>query len=339
MNDVEVLIQATRRLTTFVLIFIICVIGSVVFHFGVSAEWFDWVDRVEERLPDIHSSSGVWQAPDPLTIPKNEEGELISYGRELIQHTGLYLGPKGKVRRISNGMNCQNCHLQGGTKPFAANYSAVASTYPKRRKRSGQIEGFERRVNDCLERSLNGSKLAVDSREMKAMVAYLIWVGKDVERGKTPEGWGLKALPLLNRAADPVKGQIVYGQFCARCHGDNGEGIPAENNVEWKYPPLWGSNSYNTGAGLFRISKFAAFVKANMPYGISYENALLTDEEAWDVAAYVNSRPRPHKEFPGDWPELADKPVDHPFGPYADNYPEEIHKFGPFHLIPPPKKQ
>lgn len=100
--------------------------------------------------------------------------------------------------------------------------------------------------------------------------------------------------------------------------------------MEWKYPPLWGTSSYNTGAGLYRLSKFASFIKANMPFGATFENPLLTDEQAWDIAAYVNSRPRPHREFPKDWPDLSWKPKDYPFGPYADYYSEKEHKYGPF---------
>src|SRR5262245_58327574 len=74
-----------------------------------------------------------WEAPDSATIPKTEAGDLVRYGRALISHTAHYLGPKGTVARISNGMNCQNCHLDGGTKPWGNNYSAVSSTYPRYR--------------------------------------------------------------------------------------------------------------------------------------------------------------------------------------------------------------
>ena len=73
----------------------------------------------------------LWKAPDSTLIPETPEGDMIRYGRELISHTAKYLGPKGKVRAVSNGMNCQNCHLRGGTVPFGNNYAAVASSYPK----------------------------------------------------------------------------------------------------------------------------------------------------------------------------------------------------------------
>jgi thiosulfate dehydrogenase len=125
----------------------------------------------------------------------------------------------------------------------------------------------------------------------------------------------------------------VYEKYCGRCHGNNGEGVMHASGLEYTYPPLYGEHSYNKGAGLFRLSKFAAFVKSNMPYGVSYENPFLTDEEAWDVAAFVNSMPRPEKDLSGDWPDITKKPFDHPFGPYADGFTEEQHKFGPFDPI------
>src|SRR6516225_1175414 len=108
----------------------------------------------------MKKQSSRWHAPDSLSIPKTEEGRLISYGRELIKHTSIYLGPKGKVMHTTNGMNCQNCHLEAGTKFFGNNYSAVAATYPRLRDRSGMVESVEKRVNDCIERSLNGTSIA-----------------------------------------------------------------------------------------------------------------------------------------------------------------------------------
>jgi thiosulfate dehydrogenase len=278
----------------------------------------------------------TWSPPDSLTIPNTEAGDLIRYGRELVAHTSVYLGPSGTVASITNGMNCQNCHLNSGKKIFGNNYSAVASTYPKFRARSGTIETIEKRVNDCIERSLDGKPLHPASKELKAFVAYISWVGKDVEKGITPPGAGLWNLPPLDRAASPEKGKKIFLRHCVLCHGKDGQGVKHDARSEWKYPPLWGPLSYNTGAGLFRLSRLAGYVKANMPNGASFDNPILTDEEAWDVAAFVNSMPRPHKVFAADWPDISSKPFDHPFGPYADNFSEKQHKFGPFHEI---KKQ
>lgn len=275
----------------------------------------------------------VWRAPDSTLIPATAEGDLIRYGKDLISHTAKYLGPRGTVRAISNGMNCQNCHLKSGTKPFGNNYAAVVSTYPKFRARSGAIETIEKRINDCLERSLNGQKLEEDSREMKAIIAWFKWLGKDVAVNSSPKGTGLISLPFLSRPADPVNGEVVYKKHCQLCHGISGEGVRHPDSVEWTYPPLAGRESYNTGAGLYRLSRFAGYVKSNMPNGTTYENPVLTNEEAWDVAAYINSLSRPEKHFREDWPDVKAKPFDHPFGPYADSFSEQEHKYGPYEKI------
>jgi thiosulfate dehydrogenase len=280
-----------------------------------------------------NDDNDLWVAPDSSQIPNTPHGQLIRYGRDLIAHTSVYLGPKGKVKAATNGMNCQNCHLNAGTKPYGNNYSAVRSTYPKFRARSGTNETIEKRVNDCIERSLNGNKLEDSSREMRAIVSYIEWLGKDVPNGVSPRGVGLPDLPLLARPADPEKGQLVFALRCIRCHGSNGEGRMHENDLEWRYPPLYGNGSYNIGAGLYRLSRFAGYVKANMPSDNFSGQPVLTDEEAWDVAAFINSQQRPVKDFSMDWPDIAGKPFDHPFGPYADSFSEEQHKYGPFDVI------
>lgn len=284
-------------------------------------------------LPVGIKIQNMWSAPDTSSIPAGSDGDLIRYGKKLVAHTSEYLGPKGTVMNISNGMNCQNCHLDAGTKPFGNNYSAVASTYPKFRPRSGTNETIEKRVNDCFERSLNGVALDSASREMRALVAYIHWLGKDVEKGKSPAGSGIIQLPFLDRAASPENGRIVYEQKCVTCHGNAGEGMPNPDGKSYIYPPLWGTNSYNLGAGLYRLSRFAGYVKANMPLGATYDAPQLTDEEAWDVAAYVNSMYRPSKDLRNDWPDISKKPIDHPFGPYTDGFSEEQHKLGPFKPI------
>lgn len=287
-------------------------------------------DESKDNSQQIGDNPSTWLAPDTSTIPRTSEGELIRYGRELIAHTSVYLGPSGKVGRISNGMNCQNCHLAAGTKPYGNNYAFVASTYPRFRARSGTVESVEKRINDCIERSLNGVALADSSVEMKAMKAYILWVGQNVSQERAPLGGGLGDLPFLDRAADPQKGKMVFVEQCVRCHGPQGRGRRIAGKAEWIYPPLVGDSSYNIGAGLYRLSRFASFVRNNMPEGTTYLNPVLSVEEAWDVAAYINSLPRPVKDFSMDWPDISRKPVDHPFGPYADSLTEHQHKYGPF---------
>jgi thiosulfate dehydrogenase len=273
----------------------------------------------------------TWTAPDTGLLGKGPGEDLIRYGRDLVAYTNRYLGPKGKIAAITNGMNCQNCHLDAGTRTGGNNYSGVYSTYPKFRARSGTLENISKRVNDCIERSLNGTKtLDTNSREMQAFYAYIKWLGEDVPKDIRPAGAGIRDIAFPDRAADPVKGKAIYEQDCQRCHGIGGEGVPQPATGGYIYPPLWGGNSYTTAAGLFRLSRLAGFIRDNMPFDAPQSASLLTDEEAWDVAAYINSQPRPQRFFTQDWPDISGKPFDYPFGPYADSFSERQHKYGPF---------
>jgi thiosulfate dehydrogenase len=228
-------------------------------------------------------------------------------------------------------MNCQNCHIDAGSKPYANCFSAVASIYPVFRPRSGIVESIEFRINDCLRRSLNGQPIDSLSKEMRGIVSYLKWIGKDVRKGVKPKGAGTEDVPFLNRAADPGKGKLVYETRCMSCHGITGKGVLNADSTGFVYPPLWGPESYNTGAGLYRLSRFAGYVKSSMPFGTAtHEKPQLSNEETWDVAAYVNSQPRPVKLFRGDWPDISKKAIDYPFGPYTDGFSEKQHKYGPF---------
>jgi thiosulfate dehydrogenase len=262
---------------------------------------------------------------------KGEEREMVIYGEDIIANTSRYFGPHGSVAAITNGMNCQNCHLNAGRKNWGNNYSAVFSTYPKFRERSGTMETIYKRVSDCFERSLNGTAPDSSSIEYQAIYAYIKWVGQDVKKGEKPIGSGIEKLPFMDRAADPARGKQVYTAQCQSCHGNNGAGQLSLNGVSYEYPPLWGEHSYNNGAGLFRLSNFAGYIKSNMPFKTStHDNPLLTNEEAWDVAAYVNSQPRPKKDLSKDWPDISKKPFDHPYGPYTDGFNEAQHKYGPY---------
>lgn len=303
----------------------------------VVAQLFVPADLFEPPPPQraVFGPDSLWRGADTtrLAILDDEQEELIRYGRELISNTAHYLGPKGTVAQVTNGMNCQNCHLEAGTRPWGNNYGAVWSTYPKMRARSGSRETVAKRVNDCFERSLNGTALDTTGREMKAILAYMEWLGTGIEKGRKPAGTGIVELAFLDRAADPTAGGQVYSAKCASCHGSDGQGQLKADGIAYQYPPLWGPKSYNAGAGLYRLSRFAGYVKANMPQGVTWEAPQLTDEEAWDLAGYVNSMDRPTKDLSGDWPDIRKKPVDHPFGPFADTFPEVQHKYGPFSPI------
>ena len=287
-----------------------------------------------KKLTDSKTdTNSFWQATNIETIQNPKEKELVIYGKELIVHTAKYLGPKGSVLQITNGMNCQNCHMEAGNKVWGNNYGAVYANYPKYRARSGKIEDIYKRINDCMERSLNGKALDIESKEMQAIKAYIEFIGKNVKKGTKPKGAGIFEIPFLNRAINPEKGKQVFLAKCVTCHQNDGQGVFSPNKIEYVYPPLWWKNSYNIGAGLYRMSRFAGYIKYNMPQGANFQNPQLTDEEAWDIAAFVNSQPRPTKDLSADWPKISEKPIDHPFGPYADKFTEEQHKLGPFKPI------
>jgi len=288
------------------------------------------------KIDHSGNANAAWIGPDITTDTtiKGEERALILYGQDLIAHTSKYFGPKGSVSKLTNGMNCQNCHLNAGNQPWGNNYGGVYSTYPKYRDRSGRVESIYKRVSDCMERSLNGKALDSNSREYTAIYSYIKYLGKNVQKNKKPIGSGIEKIKFLDRAADPQKGQIVYVAKCQICHGNNGQGQLLANNEEYAYPPVWGEHSYNDGAGLYRISNLAGYIKNNMPYlQTSHEKPALSDEQSWDLAAYINSQPRPHMNQSKDWPNIKKKPFDYPYGPYADSFSEQQHKFGPFQLM------
>ena len=314
------------------LIILVVIMGQLLFSRAIVKD--------ETLIPAATTTADEWVAPDINTLPVDEQGKMIRYGHELISNTSLFFGKKGSIASITNGMNCVNCHIDAGARSFGGSFSAVASMYPQFRPRSGRVESIEFRINDCMMRSLNGRAIDSTSKEMLAMVAYLKWIGKDVPKNKKPAGAGLEDIPFLDRAADPVKGKQVFNLQCISCHGQNGEGILNHDSSFYLYPPLWGANSFNVSAGLYRISKIASFVKNNMPYGqATHDSPKLTDEESWDVAAYIVSQPRPEKFFSEDWPKIETKAIDYPYGPYADKFSETQHKFGPFTPIQDARKK
>ena len=333
---IKAIFFSLKWIVGFVLIVALVFMGVIIKHFFHLPKSSSNLSANAKKFIKIDTNFvSLWTAPSDWRMDRLGKAtkEKIIYGRALIAHTSDYLGPKGSVRSMSNGMNCQNCHLQAGTQPWGNNYFAVFSTYPKFRGRSGGKETIVKRINDCFERSLNGQGLDSTSYEMQSMLAYIQWLGTDVPKKQSPKGTGIFKIPLMKRAADSAKGKLVYEQNCQSCHQANGQGVLAPDGKSYSYPPLWGEHSYNHGAGLFRLSMFAGYVKYNMPQGVSYDKPKLSDEEAWDVAAFVNTMPRPVKDLSRDWPDIAKKPYDHPFGPYVDPFGEQQHKYGPFKPI------
>ncbi len=337
----KTLIYTAKSIVLVSLLFILCsLIGISVCYWKDSPDLRNTTNQavvaVEATKSLIKANpipADAWKSPEESTIPADEYGNMIRYGRELVKNTAQYFGPNGSVARISNGMNCQNCHLEAGTKTFGNNYSVFFASYPKKSARSGKMAEATERIADCFQRSLNGKVPDLSGKEVQAMLAYMKWLGSEQEKGKKAFGSGTEKLKYMDRAADPQKGLLVYQNKCQSCHGQDGAGVRTEDQLAYVYPPLWGKHSYNDGAGMYRLSNFAGFVKNNMPFGISYPDAQLTDEESWDVAAFVNSQPRPHKAQKEDYPDRTKKPIDAPYGPYLDGFSEQQHKYGPFSPI------
>lgn len=336
-KDREALLRIITRLTNLVVILFLLLITVPIIMLNQEtiskklSEYFNPIEIKPYQNPvEDESSNAYWKAFNLDRIQDSTYKSKIEYGKELIVHTSKYFGPNGIIKPTSNGLNCQNCHLDAGTKIFGNNYGSVASGYPRIRARSGSEVDIPMRINDCFERSLNGEALESDSEELLAMVAYMEYIGSNVPKGERAEGSGLKDVAYLDRASDPNKGKVIYDKKCASCHMSDGQGVLNLDELEYMYPPLWGEHSFNDAAGLSRITKMARYVKYNMPLGVEHDSPQLSDEETWDVSAYILAQERPHLDTPNDWPNIAQKPIDHPFGPYADDFSEKQHKFGPF---------
>ena len=279
----------------------------------------------------------VWNVPEVGALPDNELGRLVRRGRDLVTATYAHIGPEVPAaahRYAGNNLACGNCHLEAGTKKFGLALFGLYAEYPRYNARSGEEITIAGRVNGCMMRSMNGQALPLDAPQMQAIVAYIKFLSTGVPPGQELPGLGAGKMPELTRAAEPARGEPVYARACATCHGSDGAGVRRSiPSVDLGYimPPLWGRDSFNDGAGMARLITAANFVHFNMPHGTDYLNPQLTAEEAWDVAAFMISQPRPHKAgLEHDYPDLLQKPVDTPYGPYADGFSEQQHKYGPF---------
>jgi len=279
----------------------------------------------------------VWTPPDIGSIGDDAFGKLVKYGYALMTDTANQIGPTvadPAKRYTSNNLICQSCHLQAGTQPYAMPLVGVWGQFPQYRGREGEVVTLEDRINGCMERSMNGRALPLSGREMKAYLAYMKWLSTGVPDGATLVGGGVLAVKEPRRAADVGHGKRVFEQVCAACHGTNGLGQRAATGAGYQFPPFWGPDSYNNGAGMARLLSAAAFLKSNMPLGTTYAAPALSDEDAYDVAGFINSAERPQKaDLAKDYPNRLQKPVDTPYGPYADDSSPAQHKLGPFDPI------
>ena len=226
-------------------------------------------------------------------VPSNEAGPLIAYGHDLIARTFANIGPEvpdHAMRFAGNNLACQNCHLDAGTNRYGLPLVGVYKTFPKFSPRDQRIISLAERVNECMTRSMNGQALPDDSREMNAFLAYMRYIG-DVP--PAPAAAPAEPPPL---PADATRGATVFTTVCAACHQQNGLGQRrgSVNDADgYVFPPLWGPDSYNDGAGMDQYQRIVGFVRRNMPRGVDPMHPQLTLQQAWDVSAYVISMPRP----------------------------------------------
>jgi thiosulfate dehydrogenase len=287
--------------------------------------------------PALAQTKPLWTVPEVGALARNNYGQQVRDGRDLITATYAYIGPHvadAAKRYAGNDLACTNCHLQAGTKKFAIPLFGLYGDFPQYSARSGAEISIEQRINSCMTRSMNGRPLPVDAPEMQAMVTYIKFLSTGVPPGARVPGLGIGRMPELTRAADPAHGRAIYGSRCVACHNTNGSGISNSvrgSDLGYMMPPLWGNDTFNDGAGMARLINIANFVHFNMPHGADYLDPQLSVEDAWDVAAFVVSQPRPHLAgLEHDFPDLLAKPIDTPYGPYADKFSEQQHKYGPF---------
>lgn len=281
--------------------------------------------------------ASVWSLRDSPEQDDRGTEVSVEYGRALIRETSVMMGPNHEdpaMRLSGSNLDCSSCHLESGTTPGTLSLLAASSRYPRFSGRDGVEGDLLDRINGCMERSMNGIKLSRDSAELRSMVAYVESLGNQFAAMGATRREANEPPPFNEppRAANREAGSLVYEERCQVCHGDNGQGLQETLDIRegYLFPPLWGPDSFNDGAGMHRVLTAANFIKARMPLG----QPDLTDEQAFDVAAYINSKERPHMaNLEVDYPDRKNKPVDGPYGPYADPFPIEQHRIGPFDPI------
>lgn len=230
-------------------------------------------------------------APPPATsIPAGPDGDAIRRGQQIFAATAAHARPF-----VGNGLTCSNCHLDDGRKADAAPMWAAWVSYPAYRAKNGRVNTMEDRIRDCFTYSMNapgspsGGPPPLGSDIYRDLESYFAWLATGLPTGKAPSGRGYVKLAATPLGHDPVRGEQVFAGQCASCHGADGQGQASAGGT-YAIPPLSGPHSYNWGAGMAGVASAAGFIKVNMPYG---QGNTLSDQQAWDVAAFLDSRERP----------------------------------------------
>jgi thiosulfate dehydrogenase len=215
-------------------------------------------------------------------IPSDLDLENPAYRASALRGRALLTATRDSLpRNVGSRLRCASCHLDNGVRPNARPWVGSYARFPQYRARSGKVDLIEDRVNDCFERSMNGRALPAGGRDMRDIVAYLAFLSRGIPVGAEMEGQGLPKLRQI--PGDTTRGVALFASTCVRCHGPGGQGTAIA-------PPLWGPRSYNVGAGMANVVTAASFIHALMPIDRAQR---LTEQQAFDIATYINSRPRP----------------------------------------------
>jgi thiosulfate dehydrogenase len=240
-------------------------------------------EKAIRQIPAI-SPGEYFVPPEIVDIPDSKYGEMVRLGRN------IFIDTQNHARRyVGNGLNCSNCHLQEGRKPFAAPLWGAYPRYPQFRNKTHSVVTFEERIQDCFRFSLDGIAPTLDAPEVKALVTYAHWLSKGAPVNADLPGRGFARL-AKPRDPTPVNGQKIYKEQCLLCHGADGKGKKFTQRHGYMFPPLWGRDSPNRAAGMSTVKGCAEFVKANMPLAKGWT---LTDMESWDVCTYIWLQDRP----------------------------------------------
>ncbi|PZX12800.1 thiosulfate dehydrogenase [Palleronia aestuarii] len=248
----------------------------------------------EENAPHAPAvpigAEGYFQPPDPSSIPDDEFGQSVRRGRE------IFLNPAANATEyVGNSLACANCHLDAGRLANAAPMWAAAGEYPAWRGKNKMINTMEDRVNGCFTYSMNaqaspsGAAPPKGHQIYKDLESYFYWLATGAPLNVELPGRGYPTPDMPEAGYDRERGREVFAARCSVCHGETGQGRQ-DINGRYVFPPLWGSDAYNWGAGMHRVNTAAGFIYANMPLGLPYS---LSPQEAWDVAAWINSQERP----------------------------------------------
>lgn len=248
--------------------------------------------------------------PKADAIPDDEFGAMVRKGQDIFLRTGEFAG-----KFVGNSLNCVSCHMDAGRRADASPLWAAYVLYPAYRSKNKHVNTLAERLQGCFKFSMNGTPPPSDSETIVALESYMYWLAQGAPTGVKLEGQGFPRLPEPAQKADYVRGQNVFEQHCALCHGADGAGQSVQGRMV--FPALWGEDSFNWGAGMHSIATAAAFIKANMPLG---EGNTLSDQQAWDVAYFVNSHERPQDpRFTGSVQETRQKFHDTPMSLYGQS--------------------